>query len=70
MISVVNTTEEEKLIETIQHHFCDVLIVLIWLYLEKNEPFTITTEIVQNIIQGIDDRMIKLKYYDNIVHMH
>ena len=55
MISVVNTTEEEKLIETIQHHFCDVLIVLIWLYLEKNEPFTITTEIVQNIIQGIDD---------------
>ena len=71
-----DTITKEKLTEIIPRHFCDVLIFFVRLYLEKNEPFTITTDIVQNILGSTDDRMIKLQYliekgfeveqYDNI----
>lgn len=68
---------KEKLIDVMPHHFIETLIVLVCVYLgEENKPFMITTDLVQKILQGTNDRMVKLaflnekgfeiEYYDNI----
>jgi len=56
------TITEEKLIECMPYNFYETFTVLINLYLREGKPFNITTEILQNILKGTNDRMIKLDF--------
>lgn len=61
------TITKEKLIESMPQHFYETSITLIVLYLgvKGNEPFKIDVNLVQLILTGTDDRLLKLNYLNN-----